>query len=149
MSKSAVVASVAGIAVSAIMGVAVGILSIHAPAYTPQRQIPDQSPAAATQQLDVPSTTTDPTTTTEDVPVTTSEKPPASNVTIITDDPKHPITVISGPPAVIQPDGQPWHQMPTDPAGPTTTDNTPTPVITPQMPPGYPGSPTTENAPTN
>ena len=126
----------AAVVMSALGGVLAGIMLIHGPGAQPPT--PRQTPAAVVQQLD-PST---PSTTTETAPMTTSEQKLPDNVTIITDDPAHPITVITGPPPVANSSEQVPLQMPTAP-GLTTTAEVPPPVLTPQMPPGYPGSPTT------
>jgi hypothetical protein len=128
------------VVMSALGGIVAGVQLAHGPAATPR-----QSPAAVVQQLDP---TSMPTGTTSAAPATTEDTVPSTtngNVTIITDDPKHPVTVITGPSAA---EGHPL-VMPTPDVPIPTTTYTP-PVVTPEMPPGYPGSPSTpESTPTN
>jgi hypothetical protein len=123
-----------GVATAAVLGVATGIMITHGPTEPAVRH---STPAAVVQVLDTTNDTPTPTTTTEQPPV---NAPPsnASVVTIDNSDPEHPVTIIAGPPPAPQgPSGEMHAVMPVDP-NPTTIVDTAPPMVTPEMPPGYP-----------
>jgi hypothetical protein len=129
-----------GVATAAVLGIFTGIMITHGPAAP---FVYRGTPAAVVQTLD----TTTPTTAAEQPPVTTTPSTPtASNVTVDTRDPEHPVTIIVGPPpSPVGPSGEMHAVMPVDPS-PTTNPTVP-PVVTPEMPPGYP-TPAPVTAPT-
>lgn len=144
MNKAGIAGTVAAVTVSAVFGIATGIMLYHGPA-SPQ---PAQRPAAAVQQLD---DTTPPATNTplEAVTVSTPDQPAVvatpSEVTT-----ESQVIVIVGPPPSRMDNGEMHAAMPTGPT-PTTTNDVATPIRTPEMPPGYPTSPqeTPQETPAN
>jgi cytoskeletal protein RodZ len=136
-----------GVATAAVLGVATGIMITHGPT---EPAMHHSTPAAVVQMLDTTTDAPASTTTTEQPPVNL----PSSNTSVVTidnSDPEHPVTIIAGPPPAPQgPSGEMQAAMPVDP-NPTITADVAPPVVTPEMPPGYPtpspaASPTT---PTN
>jgi len=133
MSKSFAVGTAIGLACSAIVGVAAGIMMVGSPQPTPR-----QSPAAVVQQLDPTTDTGTPTTTMEQPTVTTSspQPPTAKPTSSTTAEPERtePAGAVSyGPPA---PAGdQERAVMPDNPPDAFVAPS-PTPIVTPQNPPG-------------